>query len=271
MRFEVLQSLHRIGKNAGFSNSVLNNDVPLKWILDGACDSAFQIADYVNLDQIRPLFECDAKSKYYLVMSLDEVVMDRDVRKFKETHTFLNESIKFACVGQHRTDLDIFLSKLTFGVAVYRPNRIIVKDLPAVLPDMEVKIGVILSRLCKEAGYIHRSPQDNNYIWYRQDRVGEVLEVLVDDGFKYKGIYQLNRCGAEHTIYISTKLYGEPYHAAIKKILRTIQGTMVEFMSVAEIKTIKELEDLLRKRTVIDHKVKIEADNLKKDKDVWGW
>lgn len=270
MRFEILQSLHRIGKNAGYGVSVLNNDVPLKWIQNGVCEHAFQLADFVTLDQIRPLFECDAANKYYLVMSLDEVVMDFDVRKFKETHKFMNESIKFACIGQHRTDLDIFLSKLIFGVAVYRSQRIIVKDVPEALPDIENKVGVILARLSKEMGYLYRC-QGKNHVWYRPDMVGKLLEVIVDDGFKYKGIYHLNRCGAEHTIYITTKLYGDTYHAAVKKVLRTIPGTMIEFMSAAEIHTVKELEDLLRKRIVSDHKVKTEVDNLKKDKDVWGW
>ena len=272
MRFEVLQSLHRLGKAAGYGVSVLNIDVPMKWTLDNKCEYAFQIADYVNLDQIRRLFEGDAKNKFYLVMSLDEVEMDLEVRKFRAAHSFLNESIKFACVGLHRTDLDIFLSKLLFGVAVYRPQRFIIKDVPEALPDIENKIGIILARLSKEMNYLHRCPQENVYVWYRQDMVGKILEVIVGDGFKYKGVYQLSRSAAEHTIYITTKLYGDTYHAAVKKILRMIPGiTRTEFMSVVNIHTVKELEDLLRKRIYEDHKVKTEVDNLKKDKDVWGW
>lgn len=272
MRAEIIASLRRLGKAAGMHTSVLNADVPMKWVNDNIeCLYAFQIGDLVTVEYIRKLYECIAQHKIYFVIAMDKPFMLAAVKKIADKYPGIDTAIRFVSVKEMRNTLDDDLAKEIFGTAVYHSEEKPVYAETGAVLDLDARVGIALSKIGSEAGYSVRSPEPGHYIWYRKDGVSMVLEAVVGKGFAHPGIKLLNESKAGKTLYISTSLYGDLLQKVKDKMLKTYPTTMIEFMGVADVQTPKELEDLIRRRTVEDLKTAIEAENLKADKHIWNW
>jgi len=261
MRSQVLQALRRIGLRAGYDPCVLNNKVMMKWNKDMRTIYAFQISDGIGQVLFRDLYETDAEKRFYLVDGQDRPFMMKRVREIATEYSDVVEKITFVSLKEIRNSLEVGLEKETIGTAVYSlvpdPNV----RFSGSMPDVHVRTGLILARLGKAMEYPVRNSEEGHYVWLTKDYKGTVLEVVIGNGFSFRNVRMLAQSDAQKKMYIATRLYGSIYEEAVNRIIALFPAALIEYLSVAEVGTMKELETLLFKRISQDLKISAQIES----------
>jgi len=270
MRSQVVNSLRRLGKRAEYDVSALNNDLPIKFIKDCKSVYGFQIGDGIRKFDLKALYESDCEHKIYLVTGLDKPFMEKVVEDLAKEYPDLKKVVRFVSVKEHRNSMESGLSQEIFGTMKYasvpRPNT----KYSGSMSDIDMKAGLVITKLGKENGYHVRNPDEGRFIWYLADDVTKVLEVMIGNGFRFINVRKLNGSSAKKKMYLATRLYGKLYKEATDGILGAFPETMIEFMSVAEVESIKELQERLETSILGDLQVMKRVKDMT-DSGVWEW
>ncbi len=243
---------------------ILNTKVSVRWHDEnGVPKYAFQIADGISRGKLQDLFETEADNRYYLVMVLDGPMLRKEIKEKVNDYPGV-DSIHFVSVKEMRTSMETSLRKTIFGSAVGTSSKPISVKKPGTMRDSSVKSGLILTRIGKDAGYYTSNPEPDRYVWHTPDKKTKVMEIFIDNGFKFSIVKKLNTSDAKKRLYISTNLYGDYYSKAVDKLLKIFPDTMIEFMSVAEIQSTGELDKFLTKRIRLDEVVQEKVKKIDK-------
>lgn len=236
----------------------------MKWVKDFETIYAFQISDGINMRQVRDLYETESEKRFYLVDGQDRPFMEKKIREIGKEFPDVIESITFISLKDIRTTLESSLAKEVIGTTVYNsipdPNV----KFSGSMADVDIKAGLFLSKLGKDLGYIVRNPEVSRYVWYEQDKRTKVLEAIIGNGFSFRNVRSLSSSSAKKKMYLATRLYGDIYHEAVDRIVGLFPDAMIEFMSIAEVGTTKELKALIGKRIITDLKIEEQVEAAKK-------
>jgi len=275
MRFQIINTLRSLGKRSDFRVDTLHPNVHVRWLpnTDDAFvepEYVFQIGDGVPKHSLMKILSTDSKVKIFLVMALDQNFLDKTVRDLSQTLSLNLSGIRFISVQGFRTTMDTSLSKVIFGTAVLGSKTVPNLKQTGSMPNLVMKTGLTITKIGKDLGYNTRNPAEDVFTWFMVGDKIKVLEAAVGDGFKFQTVKKLNNSDAKKKVYISVKLYGDTYKASVDKLVRIFPDTMIEFMSVAEVQTTKDLEDLLRKRLEGYVRVKEKIAEMKPKKNLFG-